>query len=1447
MPIIAILRLLLRLQHLTRKSSLSRQRDRVRTRNAATSRFTRAGASTERLLTFVLLLSWVNPGDGCSPRNTPPPTLSAEEEAIPLEPVEPYSDRWYQLRTNEETGSLLVRREDLFERHIHHKSWLPAVGHSVAYDANVLHRTTRGRGGGLAVVFSIRRPYPFDYVIIKNHGDLWRNVEDPDTVTWNGRMCYTTVTRNYSSLEIPGSSTLHLGLTERAKMGNNKRRHVPRRDHIAQQLWEAGIPLPRQPQVGREGVSKREVITRQEVYRRFPELKDKAGHEWIRNQTYAELYEYETGKSLRPSSTGPKVLNNTVNVGYMTREHVRQFFPQEENWELDYNFTVFLEHKLLRNVRRYRYSSPTPEEQFHIATLFEQANETMQMKIRKETEDLFYQGGELNFQAPLTREIFALVVQLHLGNGTEALPQAEELSQPEAVDSEDSSRVNTTKVLVLLQETFTAQELQSMSEEELRMAYQQVAGANGFSTINEKNPPWLWDGGRTPEEDASQNNLSATEQFQQRKLVSLAQHASENRFIGFDCSRPRGLVNNALSRATDLQSCVTSGMVNQTTQKDNLYLLQEEEHHRVEAWSCSLTRTQIVNACTDQGYTHMDTDGRSTYFDIPIKVSEPECLKALEKGEYLADTSQFNYYAPIVNVVMQVQKNQRSIKSFQKVGASTIWERTGGLNCHRGYFERTVNHEGTNQTVKMVGANVMVQLSFTLKREIILKGQDELISQYDHTRLPCPSSGQACVMDQKTYIWNRTNDETCGLAKVRPTSGIIASDDQGHWAYMSTDNSLTRLVLRPPISKCGRVVWPTNNGKFYLQEVTSTNPIVERNMSTSDASLTAWVIVRDNFLHETLKMMINRQFGHMMENDCKVRRREARNQHFHEHRDNEYTSWVQPGVFSTTSGEVVWTYSCPPENVRILDQTDICYETPRIERINPPADDVVDIYRGQDLFLLPKSRRITTVGKRIPCSDIFLAKYQNVHGQWFTVFPRFRATTPPMMPNDTAPLPVNWDKSPDFSGPGPYTREQLQAMDRRLNIGDIREAITVGIATQNVELPTGKDPYIMPETLFPRMPDPRALGTQVMKAILNFLHTWGMAASVFVSVIILWRLVVAIIDGLVRFFQLKEAHGCGRYLLFALCPDWLLLHDYRKQGRRHRRASRVDEDDPLLVGWDDSHRPEPPPRPPSGPVMPLTAAVRRWTSGRPTSNGNPRGRPQGSLGHVYLRMQQLEDQLAQSRREEANLLSRTRDINNCEGYIQPNAIHRSAPNVYTTFRPTAPPPPPPKGRSSSLRPTPSRGISQERRQVRIDSEAESIRSRKATASTPNTAEASTSFYPDLPTSEAGSTQSLRKGAAKHRRTKSEGARFKTMGGERSKTRLRTRSRSRQRSGSRTSGSATSARSSRASSLATSQANSRASSVRSNRSQESAGSRSRSRSQTRTRSATPGPNSRKAPR
>jgi hypothetical protein len=144
-----------------------------------------------------------------------------------------------------------------------------------------------------------------------------------------------------------------------------------------------------------------------------------------------------------------------------------------------------------------------------------------------------------------------------------------------------------------------------------------------------------------------------------------------------------------------------------------------------------------------------------------------------------------------------------------------------------------------------------------------------------------------------------------------------------------------------------------------------------------------------------------------------------------------------------------------------------------------------------------------------------------------------------------ARIATAYRERPDFSkGGGLYSTETLKEFDYYREFGKTKENINTHFANS-----AGRDYFhnggaLRADLLFPEMKDP-AWFSGMWDRTKGFLHRWGEAASIAISLYGIFTFGSSAASWFFRAKALKDVHGFGVRLLWSFCPNLFLLRRYR--------------------------------------------------------------------------------------------------------------------------------------------------------------------------------------------------------------------------------------------------------------------------------------------------------------
>ena len=665
-----------------------------------------------------------------------------------------------------------------------------------------------------------------------------------------------------------------------------------------------------------------------------------------------------------------------------------------------------------------------------------------------------------------------------------------------------------------------------------------------------------------------------------------------NVFLAYDCSRPRNIKD--VGYAEDPHCSPTAKVSN--TRNVTYQILQEEQHHKVAGNACEVTQTRQVRYCGV--YDHETTLSQANLYDVPISVPIELCRKWLRDLEY-QDSNGFAY---------PLKANTENIISFEEAGRTYIENGEVACQGQDWKWRKEILH-------RMV---VEIQIKLILKEESFRLSDTEVIAHVKNNRLPCVASNHGCQTPTATYIWP-PSDTTCDLAVARITTGIEVTSNAGEDVYISTDNSLVRLIRREAVSKCKRVVYSTNYDGLFLYETSKPAPF-DRKVAAGEVSITTYVKNRDDYLYNSITDRIEEELQGILTSDCKQRTQRLKRDFWNQHQEPGLATWlVADDVFATSAGDVVYHYHCEPVLVRAMNLGK-CFQalpsTPQVPRKEEPGAP------PRQFFMEPLTHRLTYLGVEVPCSSTFRPKYRNVRGDWVVATPELVPAQIPTLPKDLeANQEIFWDR-PDWSTGGIYDDASMAAFENYQDFSRTVLALGATLANQvGDEWRYNSGHSLSPEQLFPELQDPTKWSQKFWSKTKSFLHTWGEAAAIVFSIFAFGRLVSTIFTLVYSVTVLKEVLGCTRRLFWTFCPNIFMLRQYRAYNRNDPEApepSAPVPDNTLSTTISPVSE-----QPTVGPAKPLSAhSIKRRAPDVPslgsTRSSLPRHRGEGGAGYPVL-------------------------------------------------------------------------------------------------------------------------------------------------------------------------------------------------------------------------------------
>ena len=592
-------------------------------------------------------------------------------------------------------------------------------------------------------------------------------------------------------------------------------------------------------------------------------------------------------------------------------------------------------------------------------------------------------------------------------------------------------------------------------------------------------------------------------------------------FIGYDCSKPKYVRDMAF---TPPSSCERHHTVT-STRNASFQLLQYEHRRTAKGFRCRILDTREVAYCGV--YDHQTARPLLSYVDLPISVSEEQCLEMISTTQYV-DIAGRKY-----NLAM----NQINYISFFEAGST--WS--------AGDISKGESQESKCQGARWYAAGhaydgvvVAHRMKIEIADEDFVARDGSLYAQATSMKLGCEFERSFCRTASYTYTW-RVEPNHCPLAVSRPTRGLIARTDDGTDTYMSTDDSLIRLVLLESTYMCDRRVYKTNYKDLYLVSTETQEPF-RRQLNPAEASISTYVRNRDDFLYHHIINQVEEELNDFLGNDCKRQERNAKTDYFlRRTHPGIVTFYMENGTFATGSGDVLWVYQCSPVVVT-AKEVSRCYDALPVRRAPVEGGDP---QANETLFLEPITHRLRRHASVLPCSPLFVQKYKAQNDAWIVANPKIHVGGEPLpYKYDGAATQFRWDRLPGMSGGGAYTPGTLDDKERLLEFADFREEIRNNIPSQMYE---ESDRDLVPLTsVFPNSPPALEWLSPSLSKWLGILESFGSIVSLLGGLCFIWLLLCQLATCLTNAYFSFKATGFSRQLALACCPSSFLTRSYTR-------------------------------------------------------------------------------------------------------------------------------------------------------------------------------------------------------------------------------------------------------------------------------------------------------------
>lgn len=640
-----------------------------------------------------------------------------------------------------------------------------------------------------------------------------------------------------------------------------------------------------------------------------------------------------------------------------------------------------------------------------------------------------------------------------------------------------------------------------------------------------------------------------------------------HRLKAWDCDQPLNIQDSTFADGLNPCHKRKTGLIKPVKQNRTFQLLHSEEKRRFTGHKCVLTKAQRAYYCGM--HHHVTMDETLTYTEAPLRMSVADCRRAILDGKWSPAGN-----TPGREFSVQVPGHNR----FKVEVAGKSYRHNGGLYCEGGTFAIRDDDRRPGQVSHYHNMVVIQEYRLIIEEEDFLADPDEnlIVAKNSGTILKCKLREAGCATDMTTYYWTESGN-WCDLAYVKQIRAStwkqnVDDDPEMEEILMSQDESLVRLVLKDRVPKCGRMVYSTNMGGIYLLDLTNgaDGNQFKREIHAGEVRISDYVRNRDALLYNKLIDLLEEEYHYVNKKICEASFQNGKTQFWLKHSSPGIVNYMHDnGTFSTTAGEVVYTYQCRPVEVYARNMPD-CYQALPV------------IHEGQARFIEPLTHLITEFGIKQPCSSKFNPKYQLANGDWVQATPGIapaKDPVPDFIPNrygNETWEALNEARKVDFIKGGLYNPEILKSMRAYRESSRSKEALSYALSHQYRPQPQFHSPQnfygaIEPYELFDSVVPNVSWITRLFGGIWDGIYWYADAWSIVMSLIMGFQFFSNCCGVSYRCFELRKIFGWSKQLFAAFCPMALFMRAYRgmhQENERHRQEmaeegmSGVDYDDP---------------------------------------------------------------------------------------------------------------------------------------------------------------------------------------------------------------------------------------------------------------------------------------------
>ena len=486
--------------------------------------------------------------------------------------------------------------------------------------------------------------------------------------------------------------------------------------------------------------------------------------------------------------------------------------------------------------------------------------------------------------------------------------------------------------------------------------------------------------------------------------------------LAYDCSQPQQV--EAVQVDLKESACNNPKPIKKDYKNETMLLLQYTNLERLTVKSCEMYVSKIPFGCGM--HSHMWLYVPYMTIQKAETVTKSNCQRYHRTRQYNAANGQ----------ILELELNRENTINIPIHGDIDVNDSPGYCSPTMGYLSERVRLKSVlHHYVKIIIREEAALLAASTGQITLLR---------DKVVLSCNAKEGTCLKEGHRHFWDPPKPSgRCPYYLARRTHGVLTSSPDGFRTFMSTDDSMVRVILKGQIytssEECDSgVLEKTNYDDLYLSRDVD-NPWFKRKISEESLSIVMYMNHQDSYLLGMLEDRINEEHRYLVLQDC--RKRNTVNSIDYAQIMAEQTIPVRGslaslggGHFVGHSGDVFYKMLCQPLVVKIR-YTESCFTNLPVQ-LSSTDEKNYRLSRGDvgasdstlgplELFIVPRSHLLTRVGVAVPCREDLSPIYQGAYGQFIRYTPQAATVVaaPKKLQVDAAdiqPFESLWRKT-DFS------------------------------------------------------------------------------------------------------------------------------------------------------------------------------------------------------------------------------------------------------------------------------------------------------------------------------------------------------------------------------------------------------------------------------------------------